>query len=88
MTNPIRRKQIIRALLEALSMSGGYALEESLLFNFVDDLVKPPLQYTEKGIATHFCKTAGWIINVPDTMDPDMKQWLITELGRNQLASI
>lgn len=88
MTNPLRRKQITRAMLEALSMSGGYALEQSLLFSFVDDLVKPPLQFTEQGLATKFLKDNGWIKEVPDSMDPGMKQWLLTELGRNQLASL
>lgn len=88
MTNPQRRKQITRAVLEALSMAGGYALEESTLFSFVDDLVKPPLQYTEKGLATKFLKDGGFIREVADSMDPGMKQWLITELGRNQLASL
>jgi hypothetical protein len=88
MINPVRRKQIHRALLEALSMAGGYALEESMLFNYVDDLVKPPLSFAEKGCTTAFLKDQQWIRQVEDTMDPGMKQWVITELGRNQLASL
>jgi len=88
MINPQRRKQITRAFLEALSMAGGYALEEGLLFNYVDDLVKPPLQFTERGCVTHALKTAGLIRNAEDSLDPGMKQWVITELGRNRLAAL
>ena len=86
--NPLRRKQIARAMLEALSMAGGYALEESILFSCVDDLVKPPLTFTEKGQAAHNLKEAGWMRLVPDSMDAGLKQWVITELGRNTLASL
>lgn len=88
MENPARRIQISRAALEALSMAGSYALEESRLFRFIDDLVKPPLQYTEQGITTKFLKDRGWIREVENSMDPGLKQWVITEAGRNQLASL
>ncbi|MDP3851974.1 MAG: hypothetical protein Q8Q59_15840 [Luteolibacter sp.] len=86
--NPMRRKQIIRALLDALAMAGGYALEDSLLFGFVNDLVKPPLENEERTVITKFCDDEGWIRLVPDSMDPGLKQWVITELGRNTLASL
>jgi|688.fasta_scaffold2001672_2 hypothetical protein len=88
MINPARRIQISRAVLEALSMAGSYALEESRLFSFVDDLVAPPLQYTEQGLTTKFLKDQGWIREAPNSMDPGLKQWVITESGRNQLASL
>jgi len=86
--NPNRRKQIARALLETLAMAGGYALEEGALFNFVNDLIKPPMDFGEKGVTTAFLKEQGWIRTAEDSADPGMKQWVITELGRNYLASL
>ena len=88
MINPIRRKQIARAFLEALSMAGGYALEETMLFSYVNDLVKPPLDFTEKGMTKKLLMDAKYIREATDPLDPGMKQWVITELGRNYLASL
>lgn len=88
MDNPARTKQIRRTFLNALAMAGNYALPEDVLFNFVDDLVKPPLQFTERGLTTAFLKTGGFIRGVEDTLDPGLKQWVITELGKNLLASL
>lgn len=88
MINPMRRKQAARAFLEALAMAGGYALEESILWSYVNDLLKPPLSFGEKGVINKFLKDNGWIREATDSMDPGMKQFVITELGRNQLASL
>lgn len=84
----MRRVQIIRTLLETLSMAGGYALEKSRLLSFVDDLVKPPLQFTEQGQILADAKAAGWIRKVENSADPGLEEWVITELGRNYLASL
>ena len=88
MTNPVRVRQIRRHVLEALSMSGNYALEESILFGHVDDLVKPPLSFGERGVTMEFLQKGNFIRNVPDSLDPSLKQWVITELGKNLLASL
>jgi len=86
--NPLRRKQVAKALLEALNMAGGYALEESRMFSFIDDLIRPPLSFTEKGATTQMLKDGGYIRPATDALDPGMKMWVITDLGRNYLASL
>jgi hypothetical protein len=88
MTNPVRKKQAARAVLEALAMAGSYALEQSVLLGFVDDLIKPPLNYAEQGVIIAMLRDAKYIREVPDSLDKDLKQWVITELGRNFLASL
>lgn len=88
MTNPLRRKQITRTVLETLSMAGGYALEESRMWSFVNDLVKPPLQFTEQGVVAAYLKEAGMIRLAKDDTDPGLKQWIITDLGKNHLAGL
>jgi hypothetical protein len=87
--NPVRRKQASRAMLETLAMAGGYALEDSILLSMVDDLVKPPLSFGEKGMVKKLLIDQGFMKQAaPDALDPEMKQWVITELGRNYLASL
>jgi len=86
--NPVRRKQIARAILEALSMAGGYALENSILISYANDIVKPPLTFGEEGVTLKLLKDSGWIRQATDALDPGMKQWVLTDLGRNYLASL
>lgn len=88
MTNPARRKQARRVILETLAMAGNYALEESALLGFVNDRIKPPLNYAEQGVALAGLRDGKYIRKAEDTLDPEMKQWVITELGRNLLTSI
>ena len=88
MVNHVRVKQIRRAFLQALAMSGHYAMPEETLWSFVDDLVKPPLVFGEKGVTLAFLRDGKFIREAPDTLDPGLKQWVITELGRNLLASL
>lgn len=88
MINPVRRKQVRRTVLETLKMSGNYALEESTMWKFVNDLIKPPLTFGEWGVTLQALKEGGFIREAEDTLDPGMKQWLITELGKNLLTSL
>lgn len=88
MTNPVRRRQACRTILDTLAMAGTYALEESMLLGYVNDLIRPPLNYAEQGIAMASLKDSGYIRLVPDSLDKDLKQWVITEHGRNFLASL
>ena len=88
MTNPVRRKQARRAMLEALSHAGSYALPEQVMLEFVNDLIKPPLSFGEQGVTLAFLRDQQFIRLVPDSLDPEMKQWIITELGKNFLASL
>lgn len=88
MVNPVRRRQASRTLLDTLAMAGNYALEESVMLGFVNDLIKPPLNFAEQGVVICFLRDSKFIKQVPDSLDKDLKQWVITELGRNFLASL
>ena len=88
MNNPLRRKQIVKAYLEALSMAGGYALEDSRLMGFVNDLIRPEPTLGEHGVVKLFLRDNKFIRTAPDPLDPEMKQWVLTELGRNHMASL
>lgn len=69
-------------------MAGHFALPESTLWSYVDDLVKPPLSAAERSETTTFLSGGEFIREAKDTLDPGLKQWVITELGRNLLASL
>jgi hypothetical protein len=86
--NPVRHRQTARAILEALQMAGGYALENSVLISYTNDVVKPPLTFAEEGVTLKLLSDHGFIRKVPDSLDAGLKQWVITELGRNHLASL
>ena len=89
MINPLRKKQAAKCYLETLQMAGGYAVEDSRLMSFVDDLIRPPLTYAEHGVAKQDLRNGKYIREAtPDALDPGMKQWVITDLGRNYLASL
>lgn len=88
MSNPLRIRQIRRAFLQALTYSGGYAVPEEILWSHVDDLIQPPLSYTEKGVTTAFFKAQGDIVNVQSDIDPGLKQWAITAKGKTTLATL
>ena len=88
MNNPVRTQQIRKATLSALAMSGNYALPIDTLWGFVGDLVKPPLQFTEKGVTEKWLTDGDYIRFIPNTLDPGLKQCVITELGKNLLASL
>jgi hypothetical protein len=88
MVNPVRRRQASRTMLETLAMAGAYALEESVMLGFVNDLIKPPLNFAEQGVVLCSLRDSQYIRQVPDSLDKNLKQWVITELGRNFLASL
>jgi hypothetical protein len=88
MINPLRRKQAAKAYLEALQMAGGYALEDGRLMSFVDDLIRPPLSFSEHGVLKAMLKDGHYIRKAEDAMDPGMTMWVITDLGRNYLSSL
>jgi hypothetical protein len=88
MVNPLRRKQIAKAYLEALAMAGGYALEDSRLMGFVNDLIRPQPTFAEHGVVKAMLKEGQLIRKTEDALDPGMTMWVITDLGRNYLASL
>lgn len=88
MINPLRRKHIAKAYLEALQMAGGYALEDGRLMSFVDDLVKPCPTGGEHGVVKAMLRDGHYMRRTEDAMDKEMVLWVITDLGRNYLASL
>ena len=88
MINPLRRKHAAKAYLESLEMAGGYALEDSRLMSFVNDLIRPPLSFAEHGVVKKMLLDKKFMAAAPDALDEEMKMWVITELGRNYLASL
>jgi hypothetical protein len=88
MTNPARTKLAKKATLEALAMAGNYALPEESLWSYVNSMLKPPAKAEEGAAILEDLKKQEWIRAVEDTLDPEMKQWVITELGKNVLASL
>lgn len=88
MIDVMRRKHIRRCFLQTLKTAGDYALEETTLWQHVDDLVKPPTTYGERGVIIKFFKDGDYIRAVADSLDPEIVQWVITERGKNLLASL
>lgn len=88
MINPARLKQVRKSLLSALAMAGNYAVPVETLWGFVNDLVKPPLTFGEKGGILQWAVKCEYIREVPDSLDEGLKQYVLTELGRNFLASL
>ena len=86
--NPLRRKQATKAVLETLAMAGTYALEQSRLMSFTNDLIKPPLDRGEQGVILKLLSDGGFIVRVPDSLDPELDQWVITDHGKAHLLSI
>ena len=86
--NPFRRKQAIKTILETLSMAGTFALEQSRLVGFANDLIKPPLDESEQDGIIELLKKGKFIVMVPDELDDQLVQWVITDHGRSHLLSI
>jgi len=88
--NPVRKKLIRQTLLEALKHAHGFAVPEESLRPHVDALIRPPLSNEEWNAAilelSH--ESRGLIVQVPSDLDPDLKQWAITERGRTLLATL
>ena len=85
--NPVRRKQVLRTLLEVLAMAAPYALEEEAMFRMVNDLLRPPLQFGERGPTLTQLRTQKFIVQVEDSLDPELRQFALTDLGKTFLAT-
>lgn len=88
MANTQRTKQIRRAALEALKPASPYALPESTMLSFVDDLVKPPLSDAERKETLAWLADGKFAVRTAGALDPDAPEWVITELGKSLLASL
>lgn len=87
-SNPARRKQVRRVVLEALRHASPYALTREVLESHVNDLIRPPLTFGEWGITEEFLAKGKFIVAIHSDIDPDMKQWAITDLGKTLLATL
>lgn len=86
--NPARRKQVRRVVLEALKHASPYALTREVLESHVNDLIRPPLTFGEWGLTEQFLEAGKFIAPIKSDIDPDMKQWAITDLGKTVLATL
>lgn len=86
--NPARRKQVRRVVLEALRHASPYALANEVLREHVSDLIRPPLNLAEWGMTEKWLSDGGFIVRIESDIDPDMKQWAITDLGKTLLQTI
>ena len=88
--NPLRRMHLLRTLLETLSYAQGYAVPEPALRPQVDGLLRPPTSDGEWADAVKdlSAPARGAIVQVPAELDPELKQWAITERGRVLLATL
>jgi hypothetical protein len=87
MSNPARTTIIRRTILETLKHAQDYALEESILRNFVDALLRPPI--TDEEWASNIAwLSQGRITLVPSSLDETVRQFAITERGRVLLQTL
>jgi hypothetical protein len=86
--NPVRRKQVLRTMLEVLKMAHPYALEEESMFRMVNDLLRPPLHFGERGVCITQLKTQKLITQIEDSLDKELRQFALTELGKTFLATL
>jgi hypothetical protein len=86
--DPARITIIRRTILETLKNAQGYAVEVSILRNFVSTLLRPPV--TDEEWTNHI----GWLVKgglialVPSDLDDEVQQYAITERGRVRLATL
>ena len=86
--NPFRLKAIRRAVLDALKLADTYALPESTLRSHVGDIERPPASDQEWKEAIDWLSTNNLIVEIPNGLDENLKQWAITERGRTVLATL
>jgi|GEM_PF-2706232 len=86
--NPARRKQVRRIVLEALRHASPYALPVETLQSHCNDLLRPPMNPGEWGVTEAFLAKNAFIVSIASAIDPDLKQWAITDLGKTLLATL
>jgi hypothetical protein len=86
--NYFRKNDIARAILQTLQHAHGYAVPEPSLRPQVNGLIRPPADDAEWTAATDMLAARESIVAIPAEIDPDLKQWAITERGRVLLATL
>jgi len=87
-SNPARRKQVRRIVLECLKMASPYALPLETLQEHCSDLLRPPLNFAEWGMTEAFLVKGNFIASIVSDIDPDLKQFAITDLGKTILSTL
>jgi len=88
MISPYRLKSIRRAVLDALKLTDTYALPECTLRLHVGDIERPQPDDKEWEAVIDWLETNDLIADIPNGLDPTLKQWAITERGRTVLATL
>lgn len=86
--NQFRKTDIARSILETLKHAQGYAVPEVALRPQVSGLVRPPATDDEWTAATDMLAAREAIAAIPSELDPELKQWAITERGRVLLQTL
>ncbi|WAC20993.1 hypothetical protein OVA24_06305 [Luteolibacter sp. SL250] len=86
--DPARITIIRRTILETLKNAQGYAVEVSILRNFVSTLLRPPVTDEEWTNHIGWLVKGGFIVLVPSDLDDSIQQYAITERGRVLLATL
>lgn len=82
--NPLRRRQLLRTILETLGFAEGYAIPEQQLRVQVDGLTRPPTGDEEWAWAIGELSgpSRNAIKRIEDGLDPELVQWARTERGK------
>lgn len=86
--NPFRKSDIARAVLQTLSHANGWALPEPSLRPQVDGLIRPPTEDAEWTAAVDMLAGREAIKAIENSLDPEIRQWAITERGRVLLQTL
>lgn len=86
--NQFRKSDIARSILETLQHAQGYAVPEVGLRPQVSGLVRPPATDDEWTAAIDMLAGREAIAAIPSELDPELKQWAITERGRVLLKTL
>jgi hypothetical protein len=86
--NPVRRKQVLRTVLTTLKFASPYALPAEAMWENVNDLLSPPLRWGERGPVITQLKNQKLVTQVEDSLDKELIQYALTELGRTYLQTL
>jgi len=81
----MRFQNITRAILSTLEGGNCYPYPEEQLLLEINGVLRPPVGTAEFEEAMLFLNTRKFIVTVPHTLDQNLIQWTITELGRSAL---
>ena len=86
--NQFRKIDIARAILQTLKHAQGYALPEETLRTQVAGLLRPPAKDEEWTAAMDMLAGRESITRIESELDPELRQFAITERGRVLLQTL